>query len=162
MAVTVRPATDEDVPAITAIGHRTWQATYEPFAGADYVAKGLARWWSQDVIRAALGGTLVAENGAGSVIGMASCSPSDDALIIWKLYVLPEAQGSGAGSALLRRVITDAGHRYRSVRLEYLDGNDRAAGFYARNGFRYLKRESDPDGGPDSVWLERPTTAEDR
>jgi ribosomal protein S18 acetylase RimI-like enzyme len=154
MTITVRPATEADVPAIVAIGHRTWPATYEPFTGAEYVARGLAQWWSDEVIRRSLPGTLVAENAAGAVVGMAGYAPSEDVLVIWKLYVLPEAQGTGAGSALLRRVIADAGARYRAIRLEYLDGNDKAAGFYARNGFRHLRREPDPDGGPDSVWLE--------
>jgi GNAT superfamily N-acetyltransferase len=157
MTVSIRKATEADVEAITDIGRRTWPATYEPFAGPDYVARGLARWWSDDAIRRGLDNTLVAEDASGTVIGMASFAPSGDILILWKLYVLPEAQGIGAGTALLHRVITDASERYTAVRLEYIDGNDRAARFYERNGFTFLKRESDPVGGLDSIWMERLT-----
>jgi GNAT superfamily N-acetyltransferase len=154
VTITVRVAAEADLAAIAHVGHRTWHATYEPFAGKDYVARGLARWWSGQALRRGLDHTLVAEDASGTVVGMASFAPDDDVLIVWKLYVLPEAQGSGAGTALLRKVIADATDRFRAVRLEYVDGNDHAATFYARHGFTYLKRESDPDGGPDSVWME--------
>ena len=157
MTVTVRPATEADLPAIADVGRRTWPATYEPFTGPDYVARGLARWWSEEALRRGLPRTLVAEDEAGQVIAMASYAPDGDALILWKLYVVPEAQGTGAGTALLHRVIADAAERYTAVRLEYLDGNDHAARFYERNGFTFLKREPGPDGGPDSMWMERAT-----
>ncbi|HEX5404424.1 MAG TPA: GNAT family N-acetyltransferase [Pseudonocardiaceae bacterium] len=156
MTITVRMATDDDVAAIIDVGHRTWPATYEPFTGPEYVADGLARWWSAEAIRRGITRTVVAEDPTGAIVGMASYAPNDDILILWKLYVVPEAQGTGAGSALIRKVITDASGRYRAVHLEYLDGNNHAAEFYARNGFTYLKRETDPDGGPDSIWLARP------
>jgi GNAT superfamily N-acetyltransferase len=156
MTVTVRKATDADLAAIADVGRRTWPATYEPFTGPDYVARGLARWWSEDALRRGLERTVVAADASGAVIGMASFAADGDVLILWKLYVLPEAQGTGAGTALLHRVITDASGHYAAVRLEYLDGNDHAAGFYERNGFTFLKGESDPDGGPDAMWMERP------
>lgn len=155
MTVTVRQATDADVAAIVDVGHRTWPATYEPFTGPDYVARGLATWWSVDAIRRGLANTVVAQDESGTIVGMASYAPDGVHLILWKLYVLPEAQGGGAGTALLRKVVGDSECHYDAVRLEYLEGNDRAAKFYERNGFTFLKREPDPNGGPDSMWMER-------
>ncbi|GAB3165635.1 hypothetical protein GCM10027258_88730 [Amycolatopsis stemonae] len=153
----IRRAVEADVTAIAAVGHRTWPPTYEPLAGKDYVANGLARWWSGDLLRQAVARTFVAEDAAGEIVGMTSFGPVDDVLVVWKLYVVPEAQGTGAGSALLRKVLGDAAGRHRAVRLAHIAGNERAAKFYAHHGFTYLRRESDADGGPDSVWLERPS-----
>jgi len=153
--VRIRAAVEDDLIAIAEVGHRTWPPTYEPLAGKEYVANGLARWWSADLLRQALERTLVAENAAGEIVGMTSFGPVDDVLIVWKLYVVPEAQRSGAGTALLRKVIDTAQERHLAVRLAHIAGNGRAAKFYARHGFTYLKLESDADGGPDSVWLER-------
>ena len=49
--VLVRRATDADLEAVQNVGHRTWPTTYEPIAGADFVAMGLAKWWSVEAIR---------------------------------------------------------------------------------------------------------------
>ena len=149
----IRAAVEDDLTAIAEVGHRTWPPTYEPLAGKEYVANGLARWWSADLLRQAVARTFVAEDAAGAVVGMTSYGEVDDRLVVWKLYVVPEAQRSGAGSALLREVLAAADGR--AVRLAYIDGNDRAAKFYAGHGFAYLRREPDANGGPDSVWLER-------
>ncbi|MBB4691792.1 GNAT superfamily N-acetyltransferase [Actinoplanes abujensis] len=74
---------------------------------------------------------------------------------MWKLYVIPRAQGTGVGSALLRELITLAGDK--PVRLAYADGNERAARFYAAHGFHEIRRDpSDHPGWPADVWLERP------
>ena len=43
----------------------------------------------------------------------------------------------------------------RRVRLEYVDGNERAAAFYAARGFVELRREpGERPGWPESVWME--------
>ena len=46
--VLVRRAVEDDLDGILSVGHRTWPPTYEPIAGADYVAMGLAKWWSAE------------------------------------------------------------------------------------------------------------------
>jgi len=43
-----------------------------------------------------------------------------------------------------------------TVTLEYADGNDRAAAFYERQGFREVRRQPPEElGGPAIVWMER-------
>ena len=77
-----------------------------------------------------------------------------DVPIFWKLYVVPPAQGTGVGSALIRELLAVADGR--PVRLEYIDGNDKAAAFYARHGFVEVRREpNDEPGWPAQVWVER-------
>lgn len=75
--------------------------------------------------------------------------------VIWKLYVVPGSQGTGAGPALIRAAITEAGG---PVRLEHVDGNERAAAFYARAGFVEVSRNATVEG-PDQVWAEHPGPA---
>jgi len=72
--------------------------------------------------------------------------------VVWKLYVLPAAQGRGVGSTLLRALQDQVPGR--PVELEHVEGNDRAAAFYARHGLHEVRRER-LDVGPASVWLRR-------
>ena len=90
------------------------------------------------------------------VVGVGNIDLRGDVPIIWKLYVLPSAQASGVGSALLAALLTCVPAGTEAVRLEYLDGNERAAAFYAAKGFTELRREpGEQPGWPDTVWVER-------
>jgi len=84
---------------------------------------------------------------------MASYSLDDDALVLWKLYVLPDRHGRGVGGALMDAVL-EAARGFGRVRLAHLDGNTNAGAFHASRGFRVTGTEPDPLGGPDNVWME--------
>jgi len=149
----IREADQADIDAIKTVGHRTWPETYG-FAGADYVADGLARWWSTEAIEQSMRDTtmLVAADD-DALLGVGNIDLRGPVPVIWKLYVLPDSQGTGAGSALMAALLDRAPGR--PVRLEYADGNSRAARFYARRGFTELSREpSDRPGWPDTIWME--------
>lgn len=154
--VTVRPATTTDAPAIRTIGAATWPPTYA-FAGADYIAHGLATWWSEEAVLRGIATTrtYVAERD-GAVIGMGNVDLRGELPVIWKLYVLPEHQGSGAGHALLERLVADVPTGAEGVLLEYTDGNEVAAAFYRRHGFAELRRDPpERPGWPEQVWMMR-------
>ncbi|MFC7278858.1 GNAT family N-acetyltransferase [Paractinoplanes rhizophilus] len=149
----IREAVPGDIDAIIEIGHRTWPPTYG-FAGDEYVRDGLATWWSAEAIERSLRDTtmLVAATGDG-LRGVGNIDLRGEIPIIWKLYVVPESQGTGAGTALINALIDRAPGR--PVRLEYVDGNARAAGFYRRLGFTELRRDpGERPGWPDTVWME--------
>lgn len=154
----VRVATPEDLDGVIEVGTTTWWATYPPLAGDDYVRAGIARWWTREAVRPGIeaGRVLVAEQ-QGRLIAMASYSLLEEAAMLWKLYVLPEAQGAGAGRALLDAVLEAA--EGRPIRLTHVVGNDRARAVYERFGFRETGRKPSPiPGGPEEVSLERPAT----
>lgn len=155
--VSVRTATPGDLEAVLLVGHRTWWATYLPLTGSDYVEAGLAKWWTpQELLPQIEAGRVLLAEQDGVVVGMASAGPYEGDLVLFKLYVQPEAQGHGVGTALLDRVLAEArrgGHQI--IRLPYLDGNDSARGFYAARGFRETHRERTGEGLPDSVWVVR-------
>lgn len=157
MAITVRPATPGDVDGIVAVGHATWPPTYTDLAGADYVRRGLAQWWSVDHIAQAVadGLAIVAVDGS-RVVGVTTYSLDGDVVDVWKLYVLPSQQGSGTGRALLRAVAEGPGADAAAIRLAHLAGNAPARAFYERQGFTETHRSTNEEGGPDHVWMRLP------
>jgi ribosomal protein S18 acetylase RimI-like enzyme len=157
--ITVRPAARGDVAAVKAIGEAAWPPTYA-FAGQEYIAHGLASWWSEEAVARSMETTrtFVAERGA-AVIGMGNIDLRGARPVIWKLYVLPEHHGTGAGRALLARLLAQAPASADGVTLEYTDGNERAARFYRGHGFTELRRDPpERDGWPEQVWMIRPSS----
>lgn len=82
--------------------------------------------------------TFVLETANGPK-GIAAGVPdsTDPAVVhLMAMWVHPALRGSGAASALVQSVLTWAeGRGARSVRLEVIDGNDRARRLYERHGF---------------------------
>lgn len=158
--VVIRTATGNDLDAVVRVGHRTWQATYEPIAGPEYVAMGLAKWWTTDAVIPSIrvGRTLVAEQD-GEVVAMAAYGTQGEDLVLWKLYVLPEHHGRGIGRLLLAAVV-DRGVELGHTRLvvSHIDGNEQGNRFYGRNGFRTTERESGGSGMPDTIWMVKELT----
>lgn len=155
--VVVRGAVGDDLAGVLSVGHRTWLATYEPIAGPEYVAMGLAKWWTSDVVTDSIrkGRTLVAVEG-DEVVGVATFGPRDESCVLWKLYVLPDHHGHGIGSRLLNAVVERAHeNEHPRITLSYLEGNQQAARFYARHGFVETHRETPGSGLPESVWMVR-------
>ncbi|MEV6108644.1 GNAT family N-acetyltransferase [Streptomyces sp. NPDC051940] len=157
-AIVIREAVLSDTEAVRAVGLAAWPPTYTPLAGAEYVEKCLAVWWSSESTARgiAAGNVLVAEDG-DRIVGMAGLGDKDGVPVLWKLYVLPSHHGGGVGSALMTAVVD----RVKSsgadrLRLEYMAGNDRAAAFYAARGFTEIGRV--PDAAhpelPEDVWME--------
>ena len=155
MALVIRAADGNDLVAILNVGRRTWPLTYEPIAGADYVAMGLAKWWTEDAtIPAIRAGRVTVAELDGEVVGMATVGPHEKHLALWKLYVLPEHQGKVIGTALFEAVVARATGEYSRIHATYLDGNKSAAGFYRSKGFVEVSRESGGEGIPESIWMQ--------
>ena len=155
MTLIIRVAGANDLAAVLRVGHRTWPVTYEPIAGADYVAMGLAKWWTEGATTPAIrAGRVTVAEVDGEVVGIATVGPHQSYLVLWKLYVLPEHQGRAIGSALMESVVGRAKGEYPQIRLSYLDGNTAAETFYRSQGFVEIGRESGGDGIPESVWMQ--------
>ena len=158
--VLVRRATEADVDAVMSVGHRTWPPTYGPIAGDDYVAMGLAKWWSAEATLTAIrAGRMTVAEVDDDIVGVASAGPHEGRLVLWKLYVLPEHQGQGVGARLLEAVVEGARGVYPELRLAYIDGNTTARDFYSHKGFVEVEREPGSGGLPDNIWMARPVAA---
>jgi GNAT superfamily N-acetyltransferase len=155
MTLIIRAADGNDLMAVLDVGRRTWPVTYGPIAGEDYVQMGLAKWWTEDAtIPAIRAGRVTVAEVDGEVVGIASVGPHENYLVLWKLYVLPEYQGKGIGSALVESVVASAIGVHPEVRISYLEGNTLAETFYRGKGFVEISRESSGDGIPESVWMQ--------
>jgi GNAT superfamily N-acetyltransferase len=155
MALIIREADGNDLLAVLDVGRRTWPVTYEPIAGADYVAMGLAKWWTEDAnIPAIRAGRVTVAELDGTVVGIAVVGPHENHLVLWKLYVLPEHQGKAIGSALVASVVAKATGLHPEIRTSYLEGNTLAAAFYRGKGFVEISREPGCAGIPESVWMQ--------
>jgi len=144
----IRPATAGDLPDVTRVHAITWKSAYAGIVPKSYLAglspeASLARWRERYPDYPVLpdGEELVAEVDA-RVVGFVSLGRvRDDGMPahmgeVWALYVLPEVQGAGLGSALL------AGGLARlhalglgPVVLWVLESNTSARAYYERRGF---------------------------
>jgi ribosomal protein S18 acetylase RimI-like enzyme len=156
--VQIRQATEDDVDAIRRIGQETWPPTYAAF-GPEYVADGLRKWWSREATLNTLRDTtvVVAEAEDGRLVGMGNVDVRPTVPVIWKLYVVPDAHGTGVGTALLQGLIDALPAGTPAVQLEYVDGNARAERFYRKQGFVEIRRDpGERSGWPQIVWMEKP------
>lgn len=154
MTLHIRPATHDDLAAVSALLAETWHATYDGIYGAGRVAEITSRWHA--VGRLALGldqpGTsfLIAEDG-GRIVGTVSLVRGEDGTLdLKRLYVLPEAQSQGIGSRLLETALA-AFHDTTAIRLEVEPANASAIRFYERNGFAVTGRTSDCSCSGDGI-----------
>jgi len=155
MELIIRKADGNDLAAVLDVGRRTWPVTYGPIAGEEYVAMGLAKWWTHDAtIPAIRAGRVTVAQVDGTVVGIAVVGPHEKHLFLWKLYVLPEYQGQAIGSALMESVIAQAMGDHAEIRLSYLVGNTLAERFYRKWGFVEISREASGEGIPESVWMQ--------
>jgi ribosomal protein S18 acetylase RimI-like enzyme len=164
--IVLRPAEPADGGLIARIQLEAWTATYGPFAPALIDGFDLART-SENWARAATVETLRLRLAVddGSVIGYALSGPPeqeepDGTGVIFAVYLLPSAQGLGAGRLLVEDALAGlAGAGFTECILWVAEQNPHAIGFYEHLGFR-------ADGGRDewrgvrTVRYRRPLKAE--
>jgi GNAT superfamily N-acetyltransferase len=135
-AITIRTATADDAAAVADVYLASIHATYEfPLAHTDDEVRG----WIRDVLVPS-GGTWVAVDAAGDVVGMMAVQPGQpgqpgepgETGQLDQLYVRPDRLGEGIGWGLLdkARKLSPAG-----LNLYTFQVNARARRFYERNGF---------------------------
>jgi GNAT superfamily N-acetyltransferase len=150
----IRLASAADLPGILEVGRVTWPPTYTPLAGERYVQQGLALLWTEaGTMPSIADGRVWVADDLGTIAGMAMYGIEDDVVDLWKLYVRPERQGEGLGSALLSHVVAATRGSADRVTLAYMDGNTSARRFYEHHGFVETHREVDQLGGPGNVWM---------
>ena len=120
---------------------RAWQAAYAHAFGAERLSamdlEAQRELWRQRLAQPRRGDVVLVAEADGSVVGFASCGNSLDASgegELYSIYVLPEAWGTGAGSALMAGAL-EALRGYPSATLWVLEDNPRAQRFYEREGW---------------------------
>ena len=141
----IRPAGLADIPLIRSIAHATWPMCYAGIITPEQIAYMLGRMYSTKVLDDQMmnGHHFLLSEHHGTATGFAGFEhgyrPARTRL--HKLYVLPDAQGTGAGRALLEAVFgaaVSAGDQ--GIELNVNKRNP-AVGFYRKNGFSIERDE---------------------
>lgn len=152
----LRPATLFDRALIRSISERTWPSTYGHIISQEQINFMLDWMYSDDSLEKQMntGCEFYIANLNGANIGFCSVSPDDEkvdeeeksnnstektegskAHKLNKLYVLPSAQGTGAGKALLHQAIEVAKAAGSSSIFLQVNKHNDAYSFYLKQGF---------------------------
>ena len=71
----------------------------------------------------------------GTDVGILALVRRPDCVNVKQMFLLPEHQGRGIGTACVKRLIAEAAASALPLRLQVLKVNDRAVAFYRRLGF---------------------------
>lgn len=77
----------------------------------------------------------------GIDVGYFSTSATADWMRVHQIFILPEYQRKGLGSACMRLIVSDASAQEKSVRLQVLKINTRATAFYLGLGFEIVDED---------------------
>lgn len=75
---------------------------------------------------------------AGRDVGVLSAETKPDAIKVNQVFILPDDQGNGIGTSVMKHLIRESEHLRLSLRLQVINGNDRALLFYERLGFHRI------------------------
>ena len=157
--IEVRPATEADVDAVTAVHLSSTRVAYEglfpPHMLSGAAEKRREAWRSYLAGSSPPRWTLVVTED-DEIVGFAALGPSRDADVgenageVYAMYLEPRVWRRGIGRRLLaesERVLAQAGHREAS--LWVLEANDRGRAFYEAAGWTAdgAQKRHEPSGG---------------
>ncbi|MCQ0986629.1 GNAT family N-acetyltransferase [Jiella marina] len=151
MTFFVRTASRNDLEAISSLLGETWHATYDAIYGPEKVSEITTSWHSVKALETRLtrpeSEFIVADDAEriGGVAFAASSDPERKLVMLHQLYVHPDLQGQGIGTALLEEVIA-AFPDATTIRLEVEEANSGAVEFYRAHGFEAIGRTEDCGG----------------
>jgi len=139
--IRIRSAKRKDADAIAQVQRATWQAAYLGMLPHEILV-GFGRqqggaFWDR-VLRRMHGDSVLVAQFDDRLVGFVSAGPIRERIPgydgeFYALYVLPEAQGCGIGTALAARAArTLLKHRYRSAVVWVLEDNHLGRRFYER------------------------------
>ncbi len=155
----------EDADAVAALHATSWRSAYRGIFTDDYLdheadAERRDAWRARlQTAGSSADWGLVAENGAGRLVGFAYVQPAHDPTwgdYLDNLHVAPDLKGAGLGRRLMQAVAERLRHdgSTRPLYLWVLEANTAARRFYERLGAELTDRQlSDPLAGQQHlVW----------
>ena len=136
--IIIRLATLEDRAFIRSVSERTWPSTYGHIISQEQIDFMLDWMYSDESLTAqfAKGHQFYIANLNGEAIGFCSVSAEEGTSHkLNKLYVLPIAQGTGSGKALLNKAIEVAKAAGAISLFLQVNKDNNAYTFYLKNGF---------------------------
>ena len=165
-AFVVRRCRPRDIASLSRLLKVCWHASYDRMLGERAVEAGrhlhskfnLGLWIAWSLV--SRDSTVLVATRDGMPVGHAMAQRDGAEIILYSLYVHPEWQGKGIGSALLDAVI--AGHpRAQAIRLEVLKDNAAAIAWYRARGFESYGETGNATGtaGIASVYMDKKLVA---
>jgi ribosomal protein S18 acetylase RimI-like enzyme len=126
----LRPATETDREFMYALYCRTMRAVVEKTWGWDEA------WQRIDFNRRFSDCSASVIEYRGVAAGALMLESKPDSIYIQEIQVLPEYQGQGIGTAIVKQVVEQAASQNLGVTLSVVPANPRARQLYERLGFR--------------------------
>ena len=127
---------------IRSVSERTWPSTYGHIISQEQINFMLDWMYSDASLEKQMNtgcefyiASIQNDNGDIDAVGFCSVSPEEGAHKLNKLYVLPAAQGTGAGKALLNRSIEVAKAAGSTSLFLQVNKQNTAYSFYLKKGF---------------------------
>jgi ribosomal protein S18 acetylase RimI-like enzyme len=137
--LTIRRADESDIPAIRHVAHTTWPVAYSGIISPAQVHYMLDMMYSEASLSRQMtheGHRFFLASRGAVCAGFASIGDwATQSVKLHKLYVLPEAKGSGAGAALLRHVTALAAQEGSLRMVLQVNRRNTAVDFYRHHGF---------------------------
>ncbi|MFT3952620.1 MAG: GNAT family N-acetyltransferase [Oscillospiraceae bacterium] len=148
--VRVRLAAWEEIPTAARVVCAAWKTAYRGLVPDADIAKYTDTERKTEslerLIRGGLNLFVAEENGEICGAGSFGADENDPKLAyLMQLYVAPEKQGGGIGTALLERICDEAAAcGFSGVVLNTLEQNTKARRFYEKHGFVYAGAADSP------------------
>ena len=75
---------------------------------------------------------------AGRDVGVLSAKTEPAAIKVFQVFILPEYQSKGIGASVMKQIMQKSVRLRLPIRLQVINGNDRALLFYERLGFHRI------------------------
>lgn len=143
----IRSIPKEELTKVQSIAHRTWPSTFANILSPEQIGYMLNWMYDLKMLESQMdkGHTFLIEEENGQELGFAGFEfnyAEGPKAKLHKIYLLPEAQGKGAGKALILEVAGQARQAgQKSLLLNVNKYNQKAIDFYLRFGFNEIYKE---------------------
>lgn len=143
----IRQLAKEELSKVQSIAHRTWPSTFANILSPEQIQYMLNWMYDPKMLESQLdkGHTFLLSEENGVELGFAGFElnySEGPKAKLHKIYLLPEAQGKGAGKALILEVAGRAKKSgQKSLLLNVNKYNQKAIDFYLKMGFQEIYKE---------------------
>ncbi|KGR76986.1 GNAT family N-acetyltransferase [Ureibacillus sinduriensis] len=145
MEMNIRPMQDEDIKQVQDIAKTTWYATYKGIIPVEVQNNFLKTAYSDENMKRRLERSfLYVAEVEGKVVGFANYSPIRDGgkVELAAIYLYPQLQGLGIGTALLQQAIIDL-EGIKEIYINVEKENHIGKAFYEAKGFKIVEEFDD-------------------
>lgn len=140
--IIVRHAQPGDAEEIHEIALESWKYTYRYILSEETIEEVIDDWYSvEDLKEQAEHPIFYVAETREDLVGFVHASVEEDTATLHRIYLKPELQGKGIGSALYERAEKDIEKEADVIELEVLAENRKGRKFYEKQGYEVVKEE---------------------